>query len=170
MTAKTPLESLTMRPYSRTQIVLHWLVALLVAAQFLLNESIAEAWDGFLEGRPVVFDPLILTHVLGGGLILALVAWRMVMRKRHGAVVPVAGTSVRMARVTHWGHFALYGSLVLMALSGSGAWIGEVEQAAETHSLLSNLVLALIAGHIAAALYHQFWLKDGLLRRMSLKT
>lgn len=157
-----------MRPYSKTQIVLHWLVAVLVIAQFVFHESIAGAWDGFLEGKPVVFDPLVMGHVVGGGLILALVLWRIVIRKGQGAVEPVAGTSPVMAKVTHWGHLALYGILVLMALSGAGAWFGEVAQAAEVHGILRFVALALIAGHFAASLYHQFWLKDGLMRRMSL--
>jgi cytochrome b561 len=34
------------------------------------------------------------------------------------------------------------------------------------HGIIATLLVALIALHIAAALYHQFILKDGLLRRM----
>jgi cytochrome b561 len=34
------------------------------------------------------------------------------------------------------------------------------------HAALATLLAILIAAHIAAALYHQFVLKDGLLRRM----
>lgn len=158
-----------MRPYSKTQIALHWLVAVLVIAQFVFHESIANAWDLFLEGKPGGFDPLVMAHVVGGGLILVLVLWRMAIRRGQGAVVPVAGTSPFMAQVTHLGHLALYGILVLMALSGSGAWFGEVKQAAEVHGILRFVALALIAGHFAAALYHQFYLKDGLLSRMSLR-
>lgn len=158
-----------MRPYSKTQIILHWVVALLVVLQFVFNESIEDAWDGFLKGRPVVFDPLVFAHVAGGGAILVLVIWRMMMRRRQGAVAPVSGTSPFMARVTHLGHFALYGVLVLMALSGMSAWFGEVELAADVHGLLRIVTLALVGGHTAAALYHQFYLKDGLLQRMSLR-
>lgn len=157
-----------MRPYSKTQIILHWAVALLVVAQFVFHESIAAAWDGFLEGKPGGFDPLVFSHVLGGGLILALVVWRMVMRRRQGAVAPVAGTSPFMARVTHWGHLALYGVLVLAAFSGMAAWFGGVHQAAEVHELLKIVILVLVGGHFAAALFHQFYLKDKLLQRMSL--
>jgi len=34
------------------------------------------------------------------------------------------------------------------------------------HELGANLILILAAGHAVMALYHQFVLKDGLLRRM----
>jgi cytochrome b561 len=158
-----------MRPYSKTQIILHWLVALLVVAQFVLHDGIATAWDGYLEGRPGGFDPLVFAHVLGGGLILALVLGRVVLRRRQGAVAPVAGTSPLMARLTHWGHLALYAILALAAFSGMAAWFGGVQRAAEVHELVKIAILVLVGGHFAAALFHQFWLKDGLLSRMSLR-
>src|SRR5690606_12747909 len=41
------------------------------------------------------------------------------------------------------------------------------EAAEETHELLAWIGLALIVLHVAGALRHQFWLKDGLLRRMA---
>jgi cytochrome b561 len=36
----------------------------------------------------------------------------------------------------------------------------------QAHAALATLLAILIAAHIAAALYHQFVLKDGLFRRM----
>jgi len=36
----------------------------------------------------------------------------------------------------------------------------------QAHAVLATLLAVLIAGHVAAALYHQFALKDGLFRRM----
>ncbi|RUS58721.1 cytochrome B [Pseudorhodobacter sp. E13] len=158
-----------MRPYSRTQILLHWAVALLIAAQFVFHESIADAWRAFRRGQEVVFDPLVAGHVFGGIAVLLLVVWRLVIRARAGAVPPVAGTSPRMALIAHLGHIALYGVMILAALSGLAAWFGEVELAGELHETLKPVILILVAGHIAASLYHQFYLKDGLMRRMSLR-
>jgi cytochrome b561 len=36
----------------------------------------------------------------------------------------------------------------------------------QAHAVLATLLAILIAAHVAAALYHQFVLKDGLFRRM----
>ena len=36
----------------------------------------------------------------------------------------------------------------------------------QAHAVLATLLAILIAAHIAAALYHQFVLKDGLFRRV----
>ncbi|MEY3308596.1 MAG: hypothetical protein RLZZ413_2634, partial [Pseudomonadota bacterium] len=38
--------------------------------------------------------------------------------------------------------------------------------AAEAHEVMTSLLLVVLAVHVAAALWHQFWLKDHLLRRM----
>jgi cytochrome b561 len=156
-----------MRPYTKTQVILHWAVALLIVIQFVFHESIAGAWDGYLEGKPVVFDPLVAGHVFGGIAILLLVVWRLVIRARQGAVEPVAGTSPQMALFAHLGHLALYAALVLAGLSGLTAWFAEIEFAAEIHGLLKIAILVLVGGHVAAAIYHQFYLKDGLMQRMS---
>ncbi|MDN5786274.1 cytochrome b [Pseudorhodobacter sp.] len=157
-----------MRPYSKSQVILHWVVALLVAAQILFHDSIKEAWHAFRKGQVVAFDPLVAAHVFGGIAILLLVLWRIAIRTRQGTVAPVAGTSPRMAQLTHLGHLALYAALALAALSGLATWFGGVAIAAEVHEWMEPAILILVGGHTAAALYHQFWLKDGLLRRMSL--
>lgn len=158
-----------MRPYSRAQIILHWAVALLIAAQFVFHEAIAGAWRAFRQGQQVEFDPLVAAHVFGGIAIFVLVVWRLVIRARQGAVAPVAGTSARMAQIAHLGHLALYGVMVLLALSGLAAWFGELELAGEVHETLKPVILLLVAGHVAASLFHQFYLKGGLMRRMSLR-
>jgi cytochrome b561 len=36
----------------------------------------------------------------------------------------------------------------------------------QAHAVLATLLAILIAGHIAAALYHQFVVEDGVFRRM----
>jgi len=41
-----------------------------------------------------------------------------------------------------------------------------VEAAAEAHEVMKALLMVLAGLHVVAALWHQFWLKDGLLLRM----
>lgn len=150
--------------YSRTRIRLHWLTAALVVAQFVFHESIAEAWDLIEEGLTPAFDPLVLAHVAGGLAVLVLVIWRLVLRAREGT--PPAQGSVMMQQAAHWGHVALYAVLVALGVSGAAAWFGGVESAAEAHETLKPVLLLLVAGHAAAALWHQFFLKDGTMSRM----
>jgi len=63
-------------------------------------------------------------------------------------------------------HVGLYALMILMPLSGSMAWFGGVDLAAQGHNVLKIVLLALVALHVLGALYHQFVLKDGLINRM----
>ena len=56
--------------------------------------------------------------------------------------------------------------MLLMPVSGLVAWFGGVDTAADAHEVMSNLMLFVVGVHVAAALWHQFWLKDHLLLRM----
>ena len=90
--------------YSATQIVLHWAVAALVAAQYIFKDSIAAAWDAFRKGQTLPFDPLVLAHVVGGGLILAFVVWRLVLRLRRGAPPPPENEPTVLKSLAHMAH------------------------------------------------------------------
>jgi cytochrome b561 len=70
--------------YTRTQIRLLWIAVLLIALQYLLHDTISDAWDGYLDGAEMAFDPLIAQHVLMGGLVAILVLWRLT----HAATPP----------------------------------------------------------------------------------
>jgi len=150
--------------YSRLQIRLHWLTAALVVAQVVFHERIVAAWDAVQDGLTPAFDPLVLAHVAGGIAVLGLAAWRLTLRARHG--VPPGQGSALARRAAHAGHLALYAVLIGLALSGAAAWFGGIEAAAQVHEVLKPVLLVLVAGHVAAALWHHFGLGDGTLTRM----
>lgn len=155
--------------YSRPQILLHWAVALLIVLQFVLHEPMSEAWDVIEDGGTVAFNPVVASHVLGGILVLAFALWRIVLRRSRGVPdLPAAdGPAVRLA--AHAGHLALYALMILMPVSGLVAWFGGAEAAAEAHEAMKPLMILLVAVHVAAALWHQLWLRDGLMARMRLR-
>lgn len=158
-----------MRPYSKIQIILHWVVALLLGLQFLQSDYIGAAWRAARRGQETVFDPLVMAHVAGGILVLLLVLWRLVIIARKGTAKEVAGTSPLMVLASKATHWSLYLVLVLISGSGLAAWFGMVETAGEVHEVLTSVIIALVGLHVAAALYHHFYLKDGLMLRMSLR-
>lgn len=151
--------------YSRQQIALHWLAFVLIAQQYLFHEAISDAWDRFRDGAEVAFDPLVLVHVAGGALVLAFTIWRLSLRAWRGAPPAIESSTLQalLARFTHRGLYAL---MILTPISGSVAWFGGVELAAEGHEVMKALLLALIALHLGGALFHQFILRDGTLLRM----
>lgn len=152
--------------YSARQIRLHWLVTVLIVLQFVLHDSISEAWDGIEDGMSPAFNWLVLTHIYGGILVLIFALWRLALRRTRGVPDAPAGEPEILRRAAHWGHLALYALMIAMPLSGLAAWFGGIDVAAEVHEVLKVALLALVAAHVAAALWHQFWLKDGLLLRM----
>jgi cytochrome b561 len=152
--------------YSARQIRLHWLVAVLIVLQFVLHEPIVAAWEQVEDGQSPASGWLILAHLIGGVLVLIFALWRLALRQVRG-VPPAPETEPELLRkAAHWGHLALYGLMILMPISGLAAWFGGIEAAAEAHEVMKPLLLVLVAVHVLAALWHQFWLKDGLLLRM----
>ena len=76
------------------------------------------------------------------------------------------GDSAAQRALAKAAHVGLYALMILMPLSGSMAWFGGVDLAAQGHNVLKIVLLALVALHVLGALYHQFVLKDGLINRM----
>jgi len=152
--------------YSSAQIGLHWIIALLIALQFLFHEPMVEAFDSALEGEVQSFSWAVWAHIAGGMLILGLAIWRVILRRSRGAPPPPEGEGTLLGRAASLGHWALYALILVLPVGGLIAWFGGVELAGDAHGLLSNVLLFVVAVHVAAALWHQFWLKDHLLRRM----
>ncbi len=152
--------------YSRAQIRLHWIVFALVALQYILHEGMVEAWDALQATGTAGGGPLVGAHVAGGLAVLALVLWRLWLRRARGVPPPVAPAGALTTRIAGLAHGALYALLVAMVLTGGMAWFGGIEAAAEAHSVLRLVLLALIALHVGAALWHHFVRRDGLLARM----
>lgn len=161
----------------------HWLIALLIAGMFLSN-TMRESYPRGAAER----DWWLILHASMGITIFLVTVLRILWRLRSGRPAPVPGSSLM-----HWGarigHLALYGFTLCLPISGflrltsSGATIpfyfflpipsptGRDDQlrhaAAWFHNdFWMNILLALIGLHVAAALFHQFVLKDGALRRM----
>ncbi len=152
--------------YSTTQIALHWAVAVLIAAQYLFKDAISLAWDQIRAGETFVFDPLILAHVIGGGLIFTFVIWRLVLRLKRGVPAASDNEPAPLKTLSHIAHWTFYVVLAAMAMSGSLAWFGDVTQAAQVHNILKVVLLALIAVHILAIPFHRLVLKNNVMQRM----
>lgn len=154
------------RGYSRGQIGLHWIIALLLVPQFLLHDGIKAAFRQMMKGGAASYDGMVWLHLLGGILILLLMLWRVALRVGRGAPPPPAEESALLKLLAKAVHGLLYLLLFLLPISGLVAWFGGAEAAAEAHELMKPLLLILVGLHVLGALYHQFVLKNGLIDRM----
>jgi len=167
--------------YSPTMRALHWLVALAV----LIAVVAIEIMDFFPKGS-AERATLFIVHQTAGLSVFALMVLRLLARVATQAPPPVPGTPLVQlaARLTHG---ALYVLMVGMPVLGllALAWGGKPIQpfglnlplaltqdktlahwSKEIHESGATLVYIAVGLHAAAALWHEFILKDRLLRRM----
>lgn len=168
--------------YTGTAKLLHWLIVALLIAQFIF------AWIMPEIRRDTPVSTLISLHFTFGIVILAVAVIRLAWRATHAEPPPEDDLPLwqnRSGQIVHW---LLYALLFIVPLLGwiNASWRGmPVELAGfelpnliakrapgwqwtgDVHGLLSNyLMLALVGLHVAAALYHHFVLRDGVLKRM----
>ncbi len=168
--------------YTATAKTLHWLIVLLLIAQFIF------AWTMPHIGRNTPVTTLISLHFTFGIIILAVALVRLLWRLTHPEPKPEDGMppwQTSTARVVHWLLYLLifvlpilgwinaswrgmpivmFGATLpqLVATRAAGwGWTGDV------HALLANYaLLALVGLHVVAGLYHYFVRRDRVLQRM----
>ena len=152
--------------YSRAQISIHWIMAILILTMFFSGEIIHD-FSHLLERQPGAQPPVgVLAHIVAGIAILALALWRITLRVRRGAPEEPEGIPAMQALAAKLVHLTLYAVMVMMPVSGLVAWFGGVHAAGEAHGVMKAVLIVLLVLHIGAALYHQYWLKNGMIRRM----
>jgi len=152
--------------YTATQVRLHWIIAILLAGQYLLNEGIEAAWEGRLDGS-IPNEPFPNPHAIVGILILLLTLWRIGLRLRHGAPALPGEEPQGLKIVARATHFAFYALLIAMPTSGALAWVAGLDLPAEAHEVAAKVMMALIVLHVAGALVQQFVQRTDVVLRMS---
>jgi cytochrome b561 len=147
--------------YSGVQIALHWLIAILILAAWLSGEGAEEAMEAVEEGGVTGFVP----HVAFGLSILALVVVRLLVRLGRGAPAAPGEPGSLQVKAADWGHRLIYLLMIAVPLGGVSVFFLGLE-VGEIHGLAANILMLVVLGHALMALYHQYVLKDGLLRRM----
>ena len=167
--------------YDPTTVVLHWLVAALVLAQWLGAHTI----DWFPRGslRVDARSVHITFGVVLGGLLVVRAVWRL----SRGRMLAAAGQGwlAWAARAVHFGLLGLVAAAVMVGVAlawargdslfnlvripaldpGNRALVDQIQ---EIHEAIGWAILVVIGLHAAAALYHQYGLRDGLIERMKL--
>lgn len=166
--------------YDKTARLLHWLVVILVAAQFVIGWTMP---DVHRDTKPI---GEIAWHLGVGTALLAVMGCRIVWRATRQP--PPQSLSRAMRAVAALTHGALYVLLLAVPLLGwinasSRAWAVKLgglvalpslappgssfgHAMGDVHSVLAWILLVLIGLHVAGALYHRFVLGDGVLQRM----
>ncbi len=147
--------------YSGLQIALHWVVAILILVAWLSAEGAEEAMEAVEDGGAVGFVP----HVAFGLAILALVVVRILVRLSRGAPAAPGEPGSLAVKAADWGHRLIYLLMIAVPLGGASVFFLGLD-VGDVHGLAANVLMLVVLGHALMALYHQYILKDGLLRRM----
>ena len=147
--------------YSGVQIALHWLIAVLIPLAWLSGEGAEEALEAIEDGGTAGFVP----HVAFGLAILTLVTVRLMVRLSRGAPTAPGVPGSLAVLAADWGHKLIYLLMFAVPLGGFSVWFLGLD-IGHIHGLAANILMLVVLGHALMALFHQYVLKDGLLRRM----
>jgi cytochrome b561 len=151
--------------YSRAQIALHWIIAILIGANYFLGEGMGWALKQRIEAGAEPGTRASL-HVWIGVAVLVLVLVRLGLRMTRGAPASPEGTPPLLSKLAGLGHLALYVLMIGVPLGGAVVWFLGLRSLGDVHALGGNLIMAVAGLHAVAALFHQYVLKDRLLVRM----
>jgi cytochrome b561 len=168
------------KKYGAVAQLFHWLVVLLLVAQY------AVAWTMPDIRRDTLPVGLVAWHLSLGTAILGVMILRAWWRLSHPAPETEGPTLLRRLAVA--GHLALYlllflvpilgwinassrgyevkllGRIVLPALSPTGSTFGHAT--GDVHAFFAWVLIVIAVLHVLAALFHHFVLRDGTLKRM----
>ena len=161
---------------------LHWLMAAMILGLLALGIYMHE-----LPLSPQKLE-LYAWHKWFGVTVFLLVWLRLAWRVTHRPPALPDSISPLMRLAAHAGHFLLYVLMIAIPLSGwlmssakgfQTVWFGVLpipdllgrdrelgDLLQQVHKLLNLLLMLTLAGHVVAALWHHFVLKDDTLRRM----
>lgn len=159
-------------------IILHWLLAPLVLLALYMGNDIAQLSNDL----DLKVDRLIV-HMSAGLVIGSLFVFRLIMKLNARKVTSKTTENKHMEKVAKIVHQSMYLLIFGVVISGIGIALNvdmlNIIKTEDTmplnlsslpirsiHEVLTNLLLATIALHIVAAIYHQFILRDRLLTRM----
>ena len=175
---KKPINS-----FNKTAILLHWGIAFLIMAQFLIGLDMVDIPKGPDSSRPFWFN----THKSIGIVLGCLILFRLYWRLRSGVPEISAGSPVWGRIAANLSHKLLYFCMILMPISGlmgslfskydllfvgirtpkffeHDAFIKELMTI--THQWTAYIFLVIICIHILAAVKHLVIDCDGVFERM----
>lgn len=165
--------------YAVAQKILHWVMAFLIMMDLAVAQKFGDVmanWDRFQSRSD---------HAGIGVIVALLLLLRLGLRWRYGAPPLPASMPAWQQKLAQAAHALLYLLIILLIASGiltamaadsliepfglfalNDGIAGNFVGLRQIHQAVTWALIALIAAHILAALYHLFWRRDGLTERM----
>jgi cytochrome b561 len=154
--------------YTRSQVILHWIIAALVIFQLVFGEDIVPAYRAFMRGAEPPADSIFPAnlHVYIGIAILVLAVARLVLRFRYGAPALPAEENALLQFIAKLAHVILYAAIFIMPITGMLAWYFGMDWIGEVHEIGKPVLIIVVAVHAAGALWQHFVARTDVLKRM----
>jgi len=164
--------------YGLVSRAIHWTMAVLLLFMLssdlwmhLYKDMTGQSAMPFHQGLGIILAVLLVFRLIWRGINMDRVQppehWRKAARLGHLAlyalmlIIPSSG----LVMAGSSGHGIDFFGVNLVAGGERIEWLKE--GAEEAHELATNLLWFVVAGHVLAALAHQYFLGDGTLRRMA---
>ena len=170
-----------MTRYHPLLVALHWIMAVMVVVSLFFGKALL---SNMSNADPQKLQGLA-GHMTVGLALGALLLLRLAVRFASAKPPRAEAGSPFLDKVGIATHWIMYLLIALMVLSGLGTALAgglfpivfggndeplpanlSVLAPRLAHGLISNLLVLFVLLHACAALYHQFYLRDGLFRRM----
>lgn len=154
--------------YSRSQILLHWSIAALIIFQLFVHDGMSDAFDDWIDGDGVEGGDmgLAILHIIVGVAVFALAVLRLTLRLTRGVPEPHRDKPAPIIWLADATHYALYGLMFFMPLTGALAWFGGSEDAGDLHEAGQALLIPLVLLHVGGALAEHFVFRNDSLVRI----
>ncbi len=142
--------------YTSLQRRLHFLVLLLIAAQYLFQGPMRNALEQIESGADLSFAGFLVTtvHTLGGALIAAAMLWRWRLARQNPVPIAAARLGDKASCYIRIHHQLFYVMVPIMVISGALHYYLGWQSAGRWHELGKWGLAALIGVHVAGALWH----------------
>ena len=155
--------------YNKFHLLIHWLVVIIILLQMITGDKIALEFlalrnegiknDGNTSNSQI--------HILGGLLLILLMAIRVFLRIKFGVPTPTRKTNDPLKFLSAFVHLGIY--LILFAISITGVLAFStvnVEQGI-AHKILVNILYLFVITHLIGVAYHQIFLSDNIMERIT---
>ena len=162
-------KELKIEGFSKYQVIVHWLVACFVLFQIATGSTMSNDFLALKDGKISIEEVHKNSwyHFFFGLTIFLLMVIRFILRIIFGVPKPTKQSSsltIIVAKIIHW---LFYLVLFIVPISGFVAWNTSNLLIGNLHSASVNALYVLVVIHLIAIVYHQIFLEDNLIDRMT---
>lgn len=155
--------------YNKFHILIHWLVVIVILLQMNTGDKIALEFlalrnegiknDGNTSNSQI--------HILGGLLLILLMAIRVFLRIKFGVPAPTRKTNDPLKFLSTFVHLGIYLILFAIPITGLLAFSTVNVELGIAHKDLVNVLYIFVIIHLIGVAYHQIFLADNIMERIT---